>query len=175
MTSTSSPASHHGTVDRDGAAGSIRFERLLDHPVERVWEAVTTPDGLAGWWLPIAATISVDLEEGGLISFSAPELGEEPMTCEVLEVEPPYRLVHSHFDRSITLTWELVEVGEGCRLRLTQRTPDIAAALAEGHIVGLHPALARLAPALDGAPVPWDWDRLPVIEAEYADVLGSSA
>jgi hypothetical protein len=57
------------------------------------------------------------------------------------------------------------------RLRLTQDTPDIAAALAQGQIVGLHHSLDRLEPALAGAPEPWDWDRLPVIEAEYRDLL----
>ena len=57
MTSTTSP-SRHGTVERDGARGMIRFERVLAHPVERVWEAITTPDGLAGWWLPFPATIT---------------------------------------------------------------------------------------------------------------------
>jgi hypothetical protein len=172
MSTSTSP--RHGVVTRDGNHGTIRFERLLDHPVERVWEAVTTPDGLSGWWLPFPATITIDLETGGLMSFASPELGEEPMTCEVLEVEPPYRLVHTHFDRSITLIWELAAEGAGCRLRLTQETPDISAALAQGHIVGLHHSLDRLEPALDGAPVAWDWDRLPAIEADYADVLGGA-
>ena len=89
------------------------------------------------------------------------------MTCEVLEVEAPHRLVHTHFDRSITVTWQLEESPDGCTLRLTQDTPDIAAVLAEGHIVGLHHSLDRLEPALDGRPEAWDWDRLPVIEGEY--------
>ena len=52
-------------------------------------------------------------------------------------------------------------------LRLSQDTPDIEAALAQGHMVGLHHSLDRLEPALAGAPEAWDWDRLPVIEAEY--------
>lgn len=160
-------ASRHGTVERQGAEGAIRFERLLAHPVERVWEALTTAEGLAAWWLPFGATIDIDLVVGGVLSFSAPEFGDEPMTCEILALDPPKRLVHSHFDRSITLTWELAAEGEGCRLRLTQHTPDIAAALAQGHIVGLHHSLDRLEPALDGNPQPWDWERLPVLEAEY--------
>jgi len=172
---TTTTSSRHGTVERQGRRGTIRFERRLAHPVERVWEAVTTSDGLAGWWLPFPATIRIDLVVGGEMSFEATEFGDVPMTCEILEVDAPYRLVHTHFNRSVILTWELVPEGDGCVLRLTQDTPDIAAALAQGHIVGLHHSLERLAPALDGAPVPWDWDRLPVIEAEYADVLGSSA
>lgn len=170
---TTTTATAHGTVERHGRRGSIRFERRLAHPVERVWEAVTTSDGLAGWWLPFPATITVDLVVGGEISFAAPEFGEAAMTCEILEIDAPYRLVHTHFDRAVTLTWELTPDGDGCVLRLTQDTPDIAAALAQGHIVGLHHSLDRLEPALDGTPEPWDWDRLPVIEAEYRSVLAS--
>jgi uncharacterized protein YndB with AHSA1/START domain/ketosteroid isomerase-like protein len=171
---TTTTTSRHGTVQRDGNRGVIRFERVLAHPVQRVWEAITTADGLAGWWLPFPATIEIELAAGGEISFSAAELGEAPMTCEILEVDPPHRLVHSHFDRSITLTWELSDEGDGCRLRLTQDTPDLAAALAQGHVVGLHHSLDRLEPALAGAPEPWDWDRLPQIEAEYRELLDGS-
>jgi uncharacterized protein YndB with AHSA1/START domain/ketosteroid isomerase-like protein len=171
MTHTTSP-SRHGTVTRDGRRGTIRFERILDHAVDRVWEAITSPEGLAGWWLPFEAAIEIDLTVGGLLSFSAPELGDAPMTCEILEVEAPRRLVFTHFGPSTTLTWELAAVGEGTRLVLTQDTPDIAAAIQQGQIVGLHHSLDRLAPSLDGEPAPWDWDRLPVIEAEYAELLG---
>ena len=175
MTSTSSSPSRHGTVEREGNGGSIHFERWLSHPVDRVWEAITTPEGLGGWWLPFEAAIRIDLVVGGEISFSAPELGEAPMTCEVLEVDPPHRLVHTHFDRSITLTWELAEDDHGCRLRLTQDTPDLTTALTQGHVVGLHHSLDRLEPALFGMPEPWDWDRLPALEAEYAERLAGIA
>lgn len=164
---TATPPSRHGTVERRGKTGSIRFERSLAHPVAEVWEAITTPAGLAAWWLPFDAQIEVDLTVGGLISFAAAELGEEPMTCQVLEVDAPHRLVHTHFDGATTLTWQLTPADDGCVLRLTQDTPDVAAALAEGHLIGLHHSLDRLEPALDGDTAPWDWGRLPVIERDY--------
>jgi uncharacterized protein YndB with AHSA1/START domain len=172
MTHDTTSHSRHGTVTRDGSRGTIRFERLIDHPVERVWEAITTPEGLAAWWLPFDATIEVDLTVGGVLSFSAPELGDAPMTCEILELAPPHRLVYTHFNPLSTLTWELAAVGQGTRLVLIQDTPDISAAITQGQLVGLHHSLDRLAPSLDGVPAPWDWDRLPVIEAEYAELLG---
>jgi uncharacterized protein YndB with AHSA1/START domain/ketosteroid isomerase-like protein len=172
-TSTPTHIARHGIVERDGNRGAIRFERFLAHPVERVWEAIATPGGLADWWLPFPATIEIDLVVGGLICFTAKEMGADPMSCEILELDPPYKLVHTHFDRSITLTWELEAEGSGCRLRLTQQTPDIAAVLAQGQLIGLHHSLDRLEPALDGTPAAWDWDRLPVIEAEYRDLLAS--
>jgi uncharacterized protein YndB with AHSA1/START domain len=172
VTTDSRSASAHGTVDREGQEGTIRFERVLAHPVDRVWTAITTPKGLADWWLPFPADIDIDLQVGGLIAFSAPEFGPASMTCTILELDPPTRLVHTHFDPAVTLSWELQPEGDGCRLRLTQHTPDIAAALGQGHIVGLHHSLDRLEPAIDGHPAAWDWDRLPVLEAEYRERLG---
>ncbi len=172
MTTDSRSASRHGTVDRRGQEGTIRFERLLAHPVERVWAAIATPEGLAEWWLPFPADIEIDLVVGGTISFSTPEFGPEPMTCTILELDPPKRLVHTHFDPAVTLTWELLPQDDGCLLRLTQHSPDILAALGQGHIVGIHHSLDRLDPSLDGHPAPWDWDRLPVLEAEYRERLG---
>jgi uncharacterized protein YndB with AHSA1/START domain/ketosteroid isomerase-like protein len=168
------PASRHGVVERHGTAGTIRFERLLAYPLERVWTALTTPEGLGAWWLPFPAKISIDLVVGGALSFHAPELGSGTTTCEILELDPPKRLVHRHFDPTITLVWDLHAEDDACRLRLTQYTPDITAALAQGHVVGLHLSLDRLEPALAGTPEPWDWDRMPVLEQEYRARLGDA-
>lgn len=38
--------------------------------------------------------------------------------------------------------------------------------------MGTHHSLDRLAPALAGAPAAWDWEQLPVLEAEYRTLLG---
>ena len=142
-----------------------------------MWEAITTPDGLAGWWLPFPATITVDLIVGGAISFSAPELGEAPMTCEIVEVEAPHRLVlQATSSPATTLTWQLAAEGDGLPAPAHRGHPGHRRrAMAQGHIVGLHHSLDRLEPALAGAPQPWDWDRLPVIEAEYRELLRDAA
>lgn len=175
MNPNSPAASEHGVVTRAGASGTIRFDRLLPHPIGRVWAAITTSEGLADWWLPFPADIKIDLAVGGVLTFSASEFGGEPLRCTVLELDPPHRLVHTHFDPAITLCWELAEEGAGCRLRLTQHMPDIGAALEQGQAVGLHHSLDRLGPALDGAPQPWDWDRLPVLQQEYQQRTGIKA
>ena len=36
-------------LERDGRF-ELRFVRELDHPVARVWEAVTSPEGLSAWF-----------------------------------------------------------------------------------------------------------------------------
>lgn len=40
---------HYGTFNKTGDVYEIRFERLLDHPVKQVWEAITQPEKLAMW------------------------------------------------------------------------------------------------------------------------------
>lgn len=81
-----------------------RFERILRHPVESVWEAITSDRSA---WLP-ASLAAVD----------------EPAADVVVESsEPPHRLVCTMGDE--TLRWELRPVPEGCLLVL--ETESIAA------------------------------------------------
>ena len=160
-------AVEHGRIERHGNDGVIRFERRLAHPIERVWDAITTPALLAEWWLPFPAAISIDLRVGGTMTFAPLDGTMPPMTCTVLEVEAPRHLVHTHLDGASIVTWSLSVDGDGCVLSLVQTTTDIDAVLAQGHPAGLHCSLDRLDPALRGAPVPWDWDHLSSLQREY--------
>jgi uncharacterized protein YndB with AHSA1/START domain len=71
---------------------ALRFERRLDHPIERVWRAVTDPDELRHWFPP----------------------GED---LQITESEPPYLLVGSWYGD--TLRFELRPDGEDCVLVFT--------------------------------------------------------
>jgi len=51
-----------GTVEaRADGTTTIRFERRLAHPIERVWEAITDPDQVLRWW----GRLESDLAQGG--------------------------------------------------------------------------------------------------------------
>jgi uncharacterized protein YndB with AHSA1/START domain len=172
MTSqTSQTADPDGTIDEVDGGAVIRFERRLSHPIAEVWAAVTEPARLAEWWLPFDADITVDLRPGGLMVMTA--AGDEPMTitCEILRVEPPVLLEHTHVDPGARLLWELEAAGddgEACILRLSNYVPDRAAAIENCYAVGLHQSLERLAPALAGTPIPWDWEGFARHQARYA-------
>jgi len=157
-----------GTIEQTSSGATIRFERRLAHPVSEVWAAITGPERLADWWLPFDADITVDLRPGGLMVMTA--TGDEPMTitCEVLRVEPPLLLEHTHVDPGSRMLWELEPSDEGCVLRLSQFVPDPAAAIDNCYVVGLHMSLSRLAPSLAGAPSPWDWDVFAAHQRRYA-------
>jgi uncharacterized protein YndB with AHSA1/START domain/ketosteroid isomerase-like protein len=161
------PDAGHGIIERNGKRGTITFRRRLGHPVDRVWNAIATPDGLAGWWLPFPAEITVDLRVGGEMRFAPSDPDIPTMTCEVLEVEPPHRLVHTSLDGVSTVRWDLEPDGDGCMLTLTQITDDIDATIAQRHVVGLHTSLDRLGPALDGALIEWDWGHFGELQRSY--------
>jgi uncharacterized protein YndB with AHSA1/START domain len=160
-------ASYDGALERTADGGVIRFVRQLPYPIRDVWDAVTDPARLADWWLPFDADITVDLKEGGEMVFAG--RGEEPMTmtCTILRVEPPMLLEHTHADDSY-LRWELEPVDAGCVLRLSHFVTDVAGAIDNCHLVGLHASLARLEPALAGHPIAWDWDGFAEAQAQYA-------
>ena len=61
---------YDGVLERTADGGVIRFERHLAYDVQEVWDAITTPERLADWWLPFEADITVDLREGGEMVFA---------------------------------------------------------------------------------------------------------
>jgi uncharacterized protein YndB with AHSA1/START domain len=92
----------------DGDVPTLRLERQLRHPVEKVWRAVTEPAGLKAWF-PFEVGYT-SLEPGARIAFGEPGSadGDEALQGEILEVDPP---------RLFAFTW-----GED-RLRIELR-PD---------------------------------------------------
>jgi len=161
---------YDGTLERTADGGVIRFERHLAYPVREVWDAITNPARLADWWLPFDADITVDLREGGQMVFAA--TGDEPMviTSTILRVEPPMLLEHTHVDPGSFMRWELEPVDTGCVLRLSHFVTDVAAAIDNCYVVGLHASLARLSPCLAGQPIAWDWDGFAEAQACYAGI-----
>ncbi|MFE1249257.1 SRPBCC family protein [Streptomyces sp. NPDC058735] len=96
----------------DDGRPAVRFSRLYDHPVERVWRFVTDAGELRHWFPSHA---EIELRPGGTVTFSGdPHL--EDSTGRVLAVHPPRHLSFEwggdevHFD---------LEETEGRRTRFT--------------------------------------------------------
>ncbi len=167
MTITPRPNEIDGVLDESDAVPVIRFERRFAHPVDDVWAAITQPEQLAQWWLPFDAEIVLELEPGG--RFEMRSLSDPTMMLDlrVLRVAPPVLFEHTHVDPGSVVRWELQPDGEGCTLHLSQTLPAREVAIERGYFVGLHHSLERLEATLDGASIPWDWDRLDVHRARY--------
>jgi uncharacterized protein YndB with AHSA1/START domain len=129
-----------GTLLTIGGRPALRFERVLTHPVERVWRAVSVPAELERWfpaatdWTPAAGEV---IEAGG-------------MTGEVTEVEPPHRLAWTFAGDDYA--FDLTEHGDGCRLVFTHVFDDRTAAAQTA--AGWESYVSRLEPHLAGGHLP---------------------
>lgn len=110
-------------------AGAVRFQRLLDAPPERVWDCLTRSELRRTWF----AGGDMDLRPGGALTFlfrnsELSHHGEETPEKfrqyegmethgEVLEVDPPRRLVHLWGEEEVA--WELEPQGGRTLLTLT--------------------------------------------------------
>src|SRR5262245_48968184 len=75
-----------GVLAEEGEHATLRFERVYRHALEHVWDAIATPEGLAGWLLCTRAEI--EARAGGRIELvSGP--AQYHSTGRILVWEPP--------------------------------------------------------------------------------------
>ncbi|MBO0824424.1 MAG: metalloregulator ArsR/SmtB family transcription factor [Actinobacteria bacterium] len=119
-------------------AGLSEIKQMLEKPMEkiyeiyirttpeRLWEAITDPDIRSKY--NFGATVASDWKPGSRLEMAHPNaqglLGEG----EVLEADPPRRLVHTmtalwddevKSEGASRVTWEIEPIGDSCRLVLT--------------------------------------------------------
>ena len=108
---------------------SFKRAATYRHPVEDVWAALTDPHALAEWLMPVT---DFEPKPGSRFRFQYDPERLCPsgiVDCEVLESEPPHRLVWSFQNRSVEgarqpppmrIEWTLVPLADGTRLELVQ-------------------------------------------------------
>ncbi|MFI6291426.1 SRPBCC domain-containing protein [Nonomuraea sp. NPDC050790] len=139
---------------------TIEREMVLRHPVERVWAALTTAEGLSRWFGSVA---EIDLRPGGRAYFRWDDLDQESVAT-VAVVEPPRRFAFRWVveglegeDAPRTLVeFTLEEVPDGTRLRLVesgfaQAAADVARSAHQANSHGWDAELADLRRHLDAA------------------------
>jgi uncharacterized protein YndB with AHSA1/START domain len=97
-----------------GGRPAVRFERIYDHPVARVWAAVTDPDQMRHWFP--SPEVRHDSRTGGSITVSGDPYSPAARTSRVLLWEPPCRFAFEWEDDELHFT--LSEHDRGCRLEL---------------------------------------------------------
>jgi uncharacterized protein YndB with AHSA1/START domain len=149
-----------GTLETVDERPALRFERRLDHSVERVWRAVTEPAELARWFV---ATVEWKPALGE--TFEAYGRGGE-----ITELEPPRRIAWTWGGEEYS--FELEPDGDGCRLVFLHVFDDRT--LGAQHASGWDVYLARLAAFLDGGvlPVEGATDELSELHERYAERFG---
>lgn len=96
----------------------LQFEITYPHAPEKVWRALTDPRAIAQWLMKN----NFEAKVGHKFQFhSTPRPGwDGVVNCEVLEVDPPHRLVYSWSGGSLNtrVIWTLEPAESGTRLRL---------------------------------------------------------
>ncbi|MEV4895957.1 SRPBCC domain-containing protein [Nonomuraea sp. NPDC055795] len=136
---------------------TIEREVVLRHPVDRVWAALTTAEGLSRWF---GSAAEIDLRPGGRAYFRWDDLGQEsPATVTV--VEAPHRFAFTWAIEGVdalltTVEFTLEEVPGGTRLRLVesgfaQAAAGVARSAHQANTHGWDAELADLESYLDAA------------------------
>ncbi|MCA9728664.1 MAG: SRPBCC domain-containing protein, partial [Candidatus Eisenbacteria bacterium] len=100
---------------------AISFEFVLWHPPEKVWRALTDPELLSEWLLPV---VGLDLAPGTTFTLHAPpQPGWDGVVhCRFVEIEPQRKLRYTWVVGSIdtVVTFTLTPTDTGTRLSLEQ-------------------------------------------------------
>ena len=140
------PAEHAVLIERDGRS-VLRFERVLSHPRERVWRALTERAELGAWH---PTPFAFEPRAGGAIEYLPAPGVPEMAPGRVLEIEEPSLLVHTWGEDE--LRWALEESDEGCLLTLEHSFADRFKAARDG--AGWHICLTALEALVDGGELP---------------------
>ncbi len=142
----------------------VRLERTFNHPVERVWDAITDPAQVVEWWCGMVEA-EVDLREGGSYVIRwVPEVADEisarspdePLVTEdtILRLEPPHILEHTLDGSAETIVlWELSPDGDGTRLRVSHTVAPDKVGTAPEYLSGWGMCLIFMRRMLEGDPV----------------------
>lgn len=152
---------NQGTVTIEGGHATLRYERLLPHPPEAVWQAITDPKELAVWF---NAKAVIEPRQGGKVDFISAPAGFHT-TGRILVWDPPRVFEHEwHMaphpnlpeggEPESVIRWELVQDAGSTLLTVTHRRLSKNTAL--GFAPGMHAYLDRLAARLARAQLP-DW------------------
>ncbi|MFB2118790.1 SRPBCC domain-containing protein [Parapedobacter sp. 2B3] len=92
------------TTEDDGY--KVVFERVLPHSIEKVWNAITSPEELKFWF----TDIEMDFRPGGTITFQFRDKDKTKSYGEVVAIEPPNRFAWT-WEHELAV-WELTALDE---------------------------------------------------------------
>ncbi len=102
------------------------YEIYIKTSPERLWQAITDPETRAKY--NFGAAVRSEWTVGARLEMGAPKAGGLLGEGEVLEIDPPRRLVHTmtalwgedvKAEGASRVTWEIEPVGDSCRLVVT--------------------------------------------------------
>jgi len=169
------------------APDTLRFERVLRGPIDRVW-AYLTESEKRGKWL---AKGEMELVKGGKVTLNflhselSPEPGSPPekykamenghsFTGTVLRVEAP-KLLSFTWEGGTYVTFELEETGDEVLMIVTHRKLPVTAGASISVLGGWHTHLHILQANLEGRTPPNFWTLDSQMEERYGNRLNPRA
>lgn len=142
-----------GTLEQVEGRWRLRFERVLPHPPEKVWRALTEEAHLAVWF---PTTIEGEFEAGAPLRFRFREGEGPPTTGEMIECEASrvleftWGFSEADRDRPEQSRFELAPEGDGCRLTFMTTYDQVGKSARDA--AGWHVCLDLLEERLAGEP-----------------------
>ncbi|MDN4593393.1 SRPBCC family protein [Polycladomyces subterraneus] len=95
-----------------GRLPAIRHTAVFQAPIQKVWEAVSTSEGIAAWLMPNDFQPKVGYEFTLQTPFG-------PTPCKVMEIDPPHRLSFAWGEFGWRVSFELKELEGKTQFTLT--------------------------------------------------------
>jgi uncharacterized protein YndB with AHSA1/START domain len=155
-----------GTVHEQAGKHTLRFERRIEHPIDTVWEAIATPDGIRGW----LGAADLELTEGGKVRLQFDKTVGNVVHGRVTEVDPPRVLEYTfgEEDPPSVLRWELEDSGDGATLLVLTHTLPTPEHIGDA-LAGWHTLLDMIPAAIAGEDPQWSKERWDEVRAGYAN------
>lgn len=104
-----------------GQTETIKLELELKHPPKKVWRALTEPELLSKWLLPV---MDLKLEPGASFTFKAPPKPgwDGSVNCQMVEIAAQEKLTYSWRvgELDTTVTFQIAATDFGTRLSIVQ-------------------------------------------------------
>jgi uncharacterized protein YndB with AHSA1/START domain len=145
----------------------ICFERYLNHPVKKVWKAITSPAQIARW---LTAQAELELHVDGPLTFRW-ENGDL-VHGKFTKVDPPHELEYTWLEQTSghsVVRWRLESDGEGCRLHLTHTFYE--SAIVPDFLAGWHVHLDVLDEVLHKRLARFPWERVKEMREKYVSAM----
>jgi uncharacterized protein YndB with AHSA1/START domain len=137
-----------GKLEKHPDGYTIILERVYDHPIDKVWEAITNPDKMSMWF----TDVEWEFKPGGRITFIFQDEDKTRMTGEIKTIDAPRLLEYEwHNDEPPHefAKWELFEVAPD-KTKLVLAYSRVIEDYAIGVSAGWHITLDDLERLLNG-------------------------
>lgn len=133
-----------GNITREMDGYKVIFNRILHHPIEKVWAAITDPKQLKYWF----TDVEMDFRLGGKITFYFRDADRTVSYGEIVSIDPPHRFVWT-WEGELAV-WELKKLDDR-RTHLALTYSKLSEDYAVSAPAGFHSLLDRLVSRLQGS------------------------